>query len=484
MQLISCIFSTLFFNDRKEKGDFRKVANNDLKNFSDFHDVLDQDQELSVRFLLNFMLKDDKFAEENMGLQSTKISFLAGTAVLMIGFPAWAQSTLESLVTEGRFTGELRYRYEFVDQDGPLPVSSDAQAETLRVNLGFETGKYYGFQAAFETQFVQNIGSDDFNDTINKKTKFPVVADPDNQEINQAWLSWSGDQGIGVKLGRQTINLDNQRFIGTVDWRQNDQTFDSLLVSYAGIENALLTYGYIDNVNRVFGDDHPLGDLDSDSHIVNISYKFSDALKLTGYGYWLSFDKLPARSSRTVGARATGNLASTQDWSFSYDAEIASQYDYRGNTSDYNALYYRIEPSVAAYGFTWAAGYEVLGGDGTDSFQTPLATLHKFNGWADKFLDTPAVGLKDAYLSASYKVSGVAQALDGTVVTAVYHDFSGDERGDLGQEVDFSIGKSFNLPEGFPFKRLQLLAKYSDYDAEDKPYTDTQKAWLQIGLSF
>ena len=34
--------------------------------------------------------------------------------------------------------------------------------------------------------------------------------------------------------------------------------------------------------------------------------------------------------------------------------------------------------------------------------QTPLATLHAFNGWADMFLTTPANGLQDLYFRASY----------------------------------------------------------------------------------
>lgn len=416
--------------------------------------------------------------------KSMMMGFLAGAAVLLHCFPAAAQDASEDIMKKGRVTGELRYRYEFVDQNGPAPVSSDARAGTLRANIGFETGMYHGFQAFLEAQFVQNMGADDFNDSVNGKTRFPVVADPDNEEINQAWLSWKGDQGLAVKVGRQALNIDNQRFIGTVDWRQNDQTFDAALLDYTGIRKLALRYGYIGNVNRVFGDDHPLGDLDSDSHIINASYQFSDALKLGGYGYWLDFDRLPARSSRTVGVRASGKTPLSPDWTFSYEAEFARQSDYRNNASGYDESYYHIAPSVSAYGWTLGAGYEVLGGDGTDAFQTPLATLHKFNGWADKFLDTPAAGLEDAYVSASYKIKDMHKVVDGTTMTAVYHDFSGDKRGDFGSEIDLSIGKSFDLPEGQPFKKINLLAKYADYNADDKPYTDTQKAWLQVGISF
>lgn len=407
-----------------------------------------------------------------------------GSAFLFLSLPAKAGDTLESLIKEGDFFGEVRYRYEFVDQDGPVPVTDNAKAGTIRTNIGFKTGKYQDFQALLEAQIVQNMGANNFNDTVNGKTSFPIVADPDNEEINQAWLSWSGIDGAEIKLGRQGINLDNQRFIGTVDWRQNDQTFDSVVFNYSGIEKANLSYGYIANVNRIFGDDHTLGDLDSSSHFINASYGFTEWFKITGYGYWLEFDRLPARSSETYGLRATGKTLITENWSFAYEAEAATQSDRGNNMASYDEEYYHIAPSVSGHGFTFGAGYEVLGGDGANAFQTPLATLHKFNGWADKFLDTPAAGLEDAYVSASYKVTGLNKAVDGTTLTAVYHDFNGDENGDFGSEFDASVGKSFELPKELPFEKFNILVKYADYNAEDAPFTDTQKFWLQVGVNF
>lgn len=409
---------------------------------------------------------------------------LAGASVLAFPGLSLAGDTPESIVSEGQVFGELRYRYEYVDQDGPAPVTDEARASTIRANLGVKTGEYKHFQALLEAQIVANVGADDFNDTVNRQTQFPVVADPDNEDINQAWLSWNGLTGTEIKIGRQGINLDNQRYIGTVDWRQNDQTFDSVVFTYSGLEKANLTYGYIANVNRVFGDKHPLGDLDSTSHILNGSYGFAEWLKVTGYGYWLEFDRLQARSSQTFGLRLTGKKPIGKNWSVSYEAELARQSDRGNNPTNYDESYYHIAPSVSGHGLTLTAGYEVLGGDGTHAFQTPLATLHKFNGWADKFLDTPAAGLEDAYIGASYKVSGLHKAVDGTTLTAAYHDFDGEEQGDFGSEFDASIGRSFELPKPLPAEKLNLLIKYADYNADDAPYTDTQKVWLQVGVTF
>ena len=47
-------------------------------------------------------------------------------------------------------------------------------------------------------------------------------------------------------------------------------------------------------------------------------------------------------------------------------------------------------------------GYEVLGSDdGKKGFATPLATGHKFQGFADKFLTTPNDGVQDLYVGVA-----------------------------------------------------------------------------------
>ena len=51
-------------------------------------------------------------------------------------------------------------------------------------------------------------------------------------------------------------------------------------------------------------------------------------------------------------------------------------------------------------------GIEYLEGNGTIGFSTPLATLHKFQGFADVFLTTPASGITDAYGKLGYCQEG------------------------------------------------------------------------------
>ena len=59
-------------------------------------------------------------------------------------------------------------------------------------------------------------------------TSYPVVADPENYDLNRLQLTNSSLPGTVITLGRQRILLDDQRFVGNVGWRQNEQTFDAL----------------------------------------------------------------------------------------------------------------------------------------------------------------------------------------------------------------------------------------------------------------
>lgn len=401
--------------------------------------------------------------------------------------PALAASTTMAagkpigFIDGGSYFGGLRYRLENVEQDG---LSNSAKASTVRANLGIKTGTYHHFSGLIEGQVVQHLGQDNFNDGVNGKMTFPTVSDADNAEINQAWFNWQGVDQLELKLGRQIINHENQRFIGSVDWRQNDQIFDSFTARYTGLTNTTLDYGYVWNVNRIFGDDNPLGDLNTTSHLFRASHKFSDLLQLGAYGYWLEFDQQPNSSSQTYGLRATGKGKINQSWEYGYEIDVAQQRDYGNSPLNYQEEYIHVAPTITVNGITVTAGYEKLSGDGTAAFQTPLATLHKFNGWADKFLTTPAKGLEDRYLQASYTLGDTGFGFTGTTLTAAYHDYAADQAGDFGNEVNLSAAKSIPLDKDGFFNAFNIMAKYADYHAEDAPYTDTQKLWLQLGLSF
>ena len=168
-----------------------------------------------------------------------------------------------------------------------------------------------------------------------------------------------------------------------------------------------------------------------------------------------------------------------------YRLEAAHQKDpsLQSNSHDSNAhadaSYYTAELTTNTLGLIIGGGYEVLGaGDGgTVAFATPWATLHKFNGWDDKFLTTPTGGLKDASATLGYTHPMMGKAI------MVYHEFRSDTamsgKENLGKEWDMLYTKDIA-------KGLNALIKAAYYEHGDvSGYTkDTRKVWVQLDYTF
>ena len=402
--------------------------------------------------------------------------------LLAVAAPSWADQPLSDLFTQGKPILDARYRFENVDQNNDL---RDANAQTLRTRAGFQSGQWHGLSGLLDVDNVSRIGDDAYNSTRNGQKEYAVVADPDGTEVNQALLRYDHKLGSAV-LGRQRINLDNQRFIGSVAWRQNEQTFDGALTQLKPLDGLTLSYAYLDQVNTVFGPDNGRYDnltnpanIDGHSHLINAQYVFMPQLTATAYSYLLDLDNIAVAptaaegtlSSQTSGLRLNGVVAGV-----SYALEYAQQKDYGDNPLELDSEYYLAELGYTLKGVQLKAGYEVLGGDngtGNRAFQTPLATKHAFQGWADQFLTTPADGLRDAY-------AGIALPLAGGKAQAWYHDFRSDRGGyRYGREFDLSWERA--VPQ---VKGLSVLLKAASYRSSDALRTkDADKLWVQVQYS-
>ena len=389
-------------------------------------------------------------------MSTMKKSLLASAiAAASVGSFAHAQdSDFMTAMKDGKTALNFRFRVEDVSQDG----AEDATAQTMRIRLNHATGTYAGFSGFVEFDQVSELIEADYTDGVTPRGT-AVIADPENTDWNQGYIQYS-DDGLTVKAGRQRILLDNQRFIGGVGWRQNEQTYDALSVSYA-VNGFTITYAHIANVNTIWGTDR-----DSKDDLLNVKYKLNDAFSVTGYGYFLSLDDVDDSDNDTIGIAFDGSLSD-----FTYHAEFASQ-----ETDAYEASYLALNGSYKISNAKLGAGYEVLGADGSNGqFDTPYGTKHAFQGWADKFLATPPGGLVDVYLTAGLKAGPVN-------LTAVYHDFKSDDEDigtdDLGSEFDFLVGGKAGP--------VALTLKYADYrvDNDAAVQTDTQKLWLMAEVTF
>ena len=374
----------------------------------------------------------------------------------------------KTALTGGDVNFDFRYRYEHVDQDNAL---DDAHASTLRSRLTYTTQQWRDWQAQVEVDDVSQIGEQNHNDrTDTGFSDHSLVLDPEDTQFNQVWVAYKGIADTTVKAGRQRINFDNQRFFGGVAWRQAEQTYDALSVTNKSLPDTTVTYGYLNNINNITGTN-----VDTDTNLLNINYGGWSFGSLTLYGYMI--DSNPRRNftgNDTYGLRFVG--AQTFDgWKLHYEAEWATQEEDTGTA--YDADYTHLVLGATVAGVTVKVAQELQESDGgTASFRTPLGTNHKFNGWADQFLATPAEGLEDTYVSVSGKVLGAK-------VIVAYHEFEPDTGpGDLGDEINIAVAKKL-------FDNTTLLLKYADYSAGDgrvasDSRVDTEKLWLQAQVKF
>lgn len=382
-----------------------------------------------------------------------------------------SKPTLGSAISQTKLLLDTRMRYEGVEQD---PITNDAEAVTLRARLGFETGKVFDTALLAEGEFVWPLVTD-YNSTTNGKTQYPIVADPESHELNRLQLTNTSLPGTTLTLGRQRILLDDQRFVGNVGWRQNEQTYDSLRVVNKSLKNTTFDLAYVSQVNRVFGKESVQGRYEGDSILANASYQFPIG-KLTGFGYLLKFDPIAAvpaavrDSAATYGVRFAGEKA-VADIKVGYAASYATQQERGDNPLSFDLDYYLGELNASISNYSFGVGMEVLEGDGVKGFATPLATLHKFQGWADKFLATPVDGIEDAYVNAGVNFKGLG-AIETLSFLAVYHDY-GAER------VSRDYGTELNLQLQAKIGKFNSAIKYGDYRAGGL-LTDTKKYWVQF----
>lgn len=374
---------------------------------------------------------------------------------------------IASAVKWGSAAVTERYRYEYVDQEGLPEV---ANASTLKSRLTWTSGTVAGFKGLVEVDNVTSIGNDSYNSTVNGKKSYPVVADPEATVLNQAALAYTAEKWNGM-LGRQRIKHGTERFVGSVAWRQLEQTFDAAHLVYAPSASFNLDYAYSWRINTVFGPDNPNGQLDGDFHLLRADYFINGTHALAGFGYLLDYNNPPTNSANTYGVEYTGTLLPWLKAHLSY----AQQSDAGDAPINYDAHYYLAELTASWHGYYLNPGYEVLGSDdGKKGFATPLATLHKFQGFADKFLTTPKQGIRDSYLTVGGKKYKCEFA-------ATWHEFKADE-GDL------NFGSELDLVASYPLTNyLTGMVKYAHFDGEQeatKLATDTDKAWMMLTATF
>jgi len=403
-------------------------------------------------------------------------SSIAAAAAIFAACPAAAQTVAAASESDGvriKPIIEARLRYEDVDQG-----SLDAEALTLRVRAGAQAdiGEFSLVAEAEAT--VAAI--DDYNAfpfaiaSDQRRPQFATVPDAENLELNRLQLQYAPGNDK-FTLGRQRINLDDQRWVGSVGWRQNEQTFDAIRGEVRAGSLAF-DLAYAIGQRTIFGEDgSPRAAYDGNFVFAGLSSR-AGPIEAKLFAYLLDYDEafFLANSSQTYGFILGGSLP-LGGQALNLRASYARQSDFGDNPFDYSADYWSLEGSTLLEGFRLAAGWERLGSDNLRAVQTPMATLHKFNGWADVFLTTPPTGLEDAYVAISRNFDGV-RALPGLNAALAFHQFDSAVQ-------DIEYGTEWDASVGFRLGPVALLAKYANYRARGFG-SDTRKFWLQAEWVF
>ncbi len=374
-------------------------------------------------------------------------------------------------LSKGKTTLELRTRYEHVDDTA---TAKTADALTNRLVLGWRSGTWEGISAFVQFENVSTLAEPRFYvpQTGYGRSDHAVVADPPSSQLNQFFIEWKG-----LRVGRQALNLDNQRFVGSVAWRQNDQTFTgATFTNKTWIPHTEFTLAHLTQVQNIVGQTKPIT-----AELVNLNFGIIPGGHLRAFYY--AFDEgdqairnISGQVTKDTSFAHTGARLDGEVWKVIYDASFASQKKYKDAT-DSGTL--EAKYRFLGLGYRLAKDHSVMvveerleGG-----FKTPYATLHAWNGWADRFLTTPAKGLVDRF--------GRFNGKHGAwTFEASYHAFSADQGGAAyGKETDLLVGYKAR-----PW--LALMVKAADYRADAETPTlgtankNLKKFWLQTWLTF
>ena len=433
------------------------------------------------------------------------LALFVGGGFLLTGNtnPSKAESILDKPVNSVKPYIQIRPRYENVHTSNS-PTIKDAKALTTRIKVGAKLNGLFqidGLNAVIEGVDVEAL-VDDYDKSLNHsdtvgKNDYETVLDPDNARLTQAYISYTINKTT-LFFGRKYVAIDDHRFIGTVDWRQmpqsfgvvgiKDNTIKGLNILIAGIYERK---GIIDGLNADWkADKMPI--------VIDISYKFLPAFRFKTFGYLIT------DVHNTYGVKADGNVKLGNSLKLSYLGEYAVQTDPYENDNlekkpDIDTKYYRLGANLnfslkSAGTFFGGVEYTYFGDKNNKAkgFSTPLATLHKFEGWSDVLLKGAATGfdygMKEINLFLGYK-----HAIFGKFIVS-YLNFKSDKdpkgvagvKDDkIGSEWDFAYTKSFG-------KHLSILLKGAVYNGEEgyisggKAYgkNDVTKYWVQLNFTY
>ncbi len=416
-----------------------------------------------------------------LALAPTLALALAPTLALLLTATSTAAQAVENQLD---WSARTRYLDQAGDQSGR------AMSALLRATLSSQ------WSDRLSTQLELDHVSTGFKDHHSDGVRFnnqPFIPDPPGSEINQALVDLKLES-LELKLGRQRINFDDQRIIGGNAFWQNEQTFDALVARAPLHNNSSLSYAYIANANRIFGDDAKenggdsagryggadnerpaalYGDHKQHTQLLRLEWNEWDYTRLVAYGLHIDNLDMPSVSGDTLGLNYSFNIKSGAI-KYRLQLNTAIQQPARPH-NDLRLPYYLGELGLGYGAVEFSGRYEILGAKDGVAFSTPLGSVHDFEGWADQanqLGDTGAGGIRNASLGLLWRAAPFRAELH-------YHDFASDADGQaIGRELDLKLSYR-------PSRKHQLSLVFAGFepDASRRDSGELRRVYLDYAYN-
>ncbi len=352
-------------------------------------------------------------------------------------------------VTRAQFkiSAEVRPRTEFRNGFKTLKASDDVEASLFteqrsRLYIDFSSDKY-DLKLSFQDIRIWGESAQIFKEELGKTF------------INEAWGQYHFTNNWSMKVGRQIISYDNERFLGGLEWAQQGRRHDALLLIYnQESSKAQLHLGVAYNQDDDVPEPAWLQSVGARYYSVNGNYKAMQ------YGWFhkdfeaasLSVLALNAgyqNADSSVSFKQTFGLIGSRSFGkFKIGGDIYYQTG-ELNATNVNAILAGANATYQTKVTPITVGYEYISGKDDDdassdltNFTPDFGTNHAHNGFMDYFFVGPAnanVGVQDIYFKTKFKAG------KGSLIVNAHEFLTGSKQLDasdnelkkaLGTEVD------------------------------------------------
>ena len=346
-----------------------------------------------------------------------KAATLMGLAAALI-VPATPSKADDSMVT---ISGQLRERVEWWNNSQIIG--------NFRARIKLTAKLADGVTAVFTPQAVGFWGENRQGLILGERTSAEGVSgETNNVNMHEAYMLLSnpfGIEGAILKIGRQEVNIGNQRLVGAVGWSQAGRSLDGILAGYASDYGlAAVFYGKLNDTTSRF-DAWVVPN--SDAGDVNLLVAtWQGKLKPFGIGgtyevtdIYVNGEQHPSvENINTIYGRVTPvidlGMAKAK-----VNVEAAFQSGEAANGNNYGGYFFSVgggatftdvaaKPSVFV-GYDYYSGDDKVGDGDINAFWSVLPTAHKWLGFADQI-----------WVGNFYKFNGIFPADGDEGITDLY----------------------------------------------------------------